>query len=417
MLLNAIKANPRGWLIVIIGFFALSLSFSARSALGLSMTEWEKDLGWARSFISYAGALSLVMMAIASPISGNLVDRYGPRFGLSAGLIFIGAGMSVVSLMQSQAAFLIGFSLVAGLGFGIVANHIVATAITHSFKRNQGLAVGIGTAGSTAGQLLVVPFLAFIMQSFHWRWSFAGLALISLLLIPVIYFALKEKKQTSAVAPNNDAPQTDMPALSQRLNTLCFSPTFHLLFWSFVICGFTTAGVIETHLLPYAAACGFPPLSSATAYGVLSAVNLVGMVLAGWLTDRVNRPILLASIYILRGFSFIILLFIIHDIRLLFIFAVLFGLFDYSTLPVIASLVATHLGLKLMGLAMGVLAAGHAIGAAIGAFAGGYLFDLFAHYDWIWIASILLALFAGILVLFINENRRNSASPVDAVPA
>src|SRR3546814_19677156 len=71
---------------------------------------------------------------------------------------------------------------------------------------------------------------------------------------------------------------------------LARSPAFHAIFWSYTICGFTTSGVIETHLMPYAALCGFPPVPSATAYGLLSGVNLIGMIVAGWLSDRVHRP-------------------------------------------------------------------------------------------------------------------------------
>jgi hypothetical protein len=99
---------------------------------------------------------------------------------------------------------------------------------------------------------------------------------------------------------NNEAGVREASMLS-GVRALIRAPAFHILFWSFLICGFTTTGVIETHLLPYASFCGFPPLPSASAYGVLSAVNLAGMVLAGYLVDRVHRPLLLASIYLIRA--------------------------------------------------------------------------------------------------------------------
>ena len=190
-----------------------------------------------------------------------------------------------------------------------------------------------------------------------------------------------------------------------RLGLLLRSPVFHLLLWSFTICGFTTSGVIEGHLIPYAIACGYPPLDSATAYGVLSGFNLLGMVLAGWLTDRMHRPLLLGGIYIMRGLSFILLMFIADDPSLLFVFAVAFGLFDYSTVPVTASLVASHIGLRIMGLTMGILSAGHALGAALGLFLAGRIFDLFQQYSWTWSASLALALVAGVLCFMIRENR------------
>ena len=170
--------------------------------------------------------------------------------------------------------------------------------------------------------------------------------------------------------------------------------------------------MIETHFLPFASFCGFAPLPSAAAYGVLSAVNLVGMIGAGWLSDRVNRPALLASIYILRGLTFIVLLNIGADIQTLLIFAVAFGAVDYATVPITASLAASHLGLRVMGLAMGLISAGHAIGGATGAYLGGYLFDLYARYDWVWLSSIALAVLAGLLVLLLRDR-----SPLAGAPA
>ncbi|HKF60681.1 MAG TPA: hypothetical protein VKB42_04925 [Dongiaceae bacterium] len=85
----------------------------------------------------------------------------------------------------------------------------------------------------------------------------------------------------------------------------------------------------------------------------MEALHLGGMVLSGWLTDRMNRPLLLGAIYIVRGLAFILLIWAARDISLLFAFAVLFGLFDYSTVPVTASLAASHIGLRSLGLTMG----------------------------------------------------------------
>ncbi|PWJ13854.1 hypothetical protein SAMN05421539_11385 [Jannaschia seohaensis] len=185
---------------------------------------------------------------------------------------------------------------------------------------------------------------------------------------------------------------------------LARSPVYHLLFWSFLICGFTTGGVIETHFLAFSSFCGFPPLPSATAYGVLSAVNLVGMIVAGYLSDRVNNVLLLASIYALRAVTFVILIILPGiSIEWLFIFAVAFGVVDYSTVPVTASLVASRLGLKVMGLAMGLLSGGHAFGAAAGAFAGGYLFDGAGDYGPVWLLASALSLLAGLLAICVPQ--------------
>jgi MFS family permease len=88
--------------------------------------------------------------------------------------------------------------------------------------------------------------------------------------------------------------------------------------------------------------------------------------------------------------------------------------FDYSTVPPTASLVASRLGLNLMGLAMGVLSAGHALGAAAGAFLAGWLFDQFAQYQWAWTASLTLALAAALMAFAIREDRGRTPAPAPA---
>ena len=88
-----------------------------------------------------------------------------------------------------------------------------------------------------------------------------------------------------------------------------------------------------------------------------------------------------------------------------FSFAVIYGVFDYSTVPPTASLVASHLGLRIMGLAMGLISGGHALGGALGAFLGGYLFDLFARYSEMWLFAFATALLAGLMVYALRENR------------
>ena len=395
------KSFHRAIIVVALGFLALALVFSARAALGLAMPIWENDLDWSRGYVSNVAAVALLIMAVASPISGFILDRKGLRFTLLLGLIAVFISCIVISMAQSAWVLLIGFGIIGGVGFGIVATHMIASAVARVYPENVGFASGIATSGSSAGQFLIVPLIALIFASFSWRWGFAGIAVGIACLIPLVWWVPSDKpaKQVSRASTINDA--TD---LKFSLKKLFSTPVFHLLFWSYLICGYTTTGVIETHLMPFASFCGFEPIPSAAAYGLLSAVNLVGMISIGWLTDKMNRPLLLGCIYIIRGFTFWILLNVGTSYETLLLFAVIFGVVDYSTVPVTASLVASHIGLKVMGLTMGLLSAGHSIGAAIAASLGGYFFDRDATYDLIWVSSIALAIIAGVLAFLIKDN-------------
>lgn len=398
------------WIVVGCGFLVLAVSYSARAALGLAMPIWESELGWSRGFVSSTGAIALIVMAVIAPFAGRLIDKHGARITLCLGLAALALGCLVIAITANRFVFLFAFGGISAIGFGIVAWHVVSTAIVRVVPSEIGFATGIANTGSTAGQFLIVPLIAVILAYVSWRWSFIALGLASAVLIPLIWYLLPGGVGTTERETAGSSKKTSIAA---DLAYLMKQPTFHLLFWSFFLCGYTTTGVIETHFLPYASFRGFEPVPSATAYGLLSIVNMVGMLIAGWLTDRMNRPLLLGIIYLIRGATFVFLMNVGADIETLFIFAALFGVVDYSTVPVTVSLAASHLGVRVLGLAMGLIAAGHNVGGAVGAFLGGYLFDLYAQYDWVWFSSIWLAVFAGVIVFLIRE-KLPGAPPVHA---
>src|SRR3546814_9138713 len=168
-------------------------------------------------------------MAIVAPLAGNLVDRFGPRILLAGGLAAVGIVMGLTAAMGTAWHFSLAFSVVAGIGFGMAANHVVATIVSLQFQRHRGLAVGAATSGSTAGQLLVVPLLAGVLATTDWRWSYLALGLVSLALIPVV-LALMRGGGSATVAAARRAPSDP---LLRRLGLLLRSPVFHLLLWSY----------------------------------------------------------------------------------------------------------------------------------------------------------------------------------------
>jgi predicted MFS family arabinose efflux permease len=391
-------AARRAIIVVALGFLGLALAYSARAVLSLAMPIWETELDWSRDQVSNIAAVTLLVMAVVAPLSGYLLDRRGLRFTLLVGLIAVCLSSILVSIADNIWLLLLGFGIIGGIGFGIVATHVVAAAVARVYPQNVGLATGIATSGSSAGQFVVVPLVAVLLASFSWRWGFAGIAVGTALLIPLVWFVPDDRVPAQAV--------TGLVASAgwrSDLSKILRSPVFHLLFWSYLICGYTTSGVIETHLMPYASFCGFAPLPSATAYGLLSGVNLIGMIAVGWLTDRMNRPLLLGCIYVIRGLTFWLLLNVGGSYETLLVFVVIFGAVDYSTVPVTTSLVASHLGLRVVGLVMGLLTAGHQIGAAVGASLGGYFYVTNASYDLVWISSLALAIIAGVLVFLLKE--------------
>ena len=401
--------SRKGWIVVGALFAMLGIVITARNSIGLMMPFWQEDLGWTYGMVSSAGAAMLVVMALGAPVAGYILDRYGAGLVYATGMTLVGAAFILCSFMTEPWQLFLLFSIVGGMGFAVISPSLVSATVAQYFEEKIGLATSVATSGSTGGQLALMPLFAVLITALTWRPSFVAVGVLILAAMVVVQLLIRDgsrrARPTTGTATRN---------IGATLRQLAGDRTFWLLAGGFFICGFTTAGVIKIHLIPYAVSCGFPPLESATAYGVMSFFSLVGMIGYGYLSDRMHRPMLLASIYFMRALTFILLMHIAGSTPALFIFATLFGIFDYATFPIVASLVASHIGRHVMGITMGLIFGGHSLGGALGSFMGGYLFELFARYDWVWITSVGLAALAGILTTLIAENRARPAAPVPA---
>lgn len=363
------------------------------------MQRLTSELGWNRSDVSLAGAVSLLAMAIAIPVAGRMADRHGaPR------VLAVGCGALIIALVSlatvtSYWQFLIGYALFGGVGYGLASLPVAGALVAKQVTGRQGLAMGVATSGTTAGQLVIIPVLAWMFDAVGWRLSFGGLALLAAL---VGVFAL------SLRVPPTAERKASLPGI--KVGDLLKNRTFHGLFWSFLFCGFTSTGIVETHLIPFAEVCGFTPVASSLAYSVFALFNLFGMLGSGYLSDRIDRRTLLVTIYIIRSVAFIIPFFVGTNYVLLLGFSIFVGMAFYATFPPTIGLSAANFGKQNIGLVVGLLTVGHSIGAAAGAFSGGYIYDLFMKYDWVWILSLALAGSSAVLALLALDPR--SKNPI-----
>lgn len=404
----------RGWLVVAICFVALAFTFGARSSVGMVLPSWRAELGWTASQSATGAELVLVMMAIGSPVAGNLFDRYGARPMFTLGLLALALGIGGTAFATEPFQYYLLFGVVGGVGWASVSIPLVTAAVSRHFTRLRGLAVGVAVSGASGGQLPVLSLLGAMIAAAGWRDTYLVLAALMAALAGLV--ALRFRDAPAPPAPAGAGHAGNQPeSLRQRLGLLFRNRTFILLFAAFTLCGFTTAGVIDVYFIPYAIACGYSLVEGSAAYGVHGLGNLAGVVLFSWLADHVHRPRLLATMFFLRAAAFGLLLAISADIGLMFLFAAVFGILNFATFPVIANIVATHIGIRILGLTLGLLFGGHSLGAATGVAIGGWIFDLTARYDWIWWLSIPLAAFAGLFSLLVRETRRTR--PVTAAAA
>lgn len=419
MIMNILRSNPRGWFIVFVLFSAISFSFSARMSLPVLIPGWEVEFGWSRTLMTLGAAVIMIIMGSVAPFAGHLQDKFGPRYLVAGGMVLSGAAVAVTALMGTDAlpltatwVFFAVYCVTSAAGYGMISLPVVTATIARNFDENRGLATSVGTSGVGGGQLIFIPVIAWAVTAIGWRPTLAAFGLVIVAIGIGSYFLLDNDQPDAK--PEGSGLKVSA-TMSAKLAYIFRSPVFWLLGGAYVICGFTTAGVVKVHLIPYAKACGFNLTTGAAATGVLAGFDMVGMLISGFLTDRMSRPLLLGSVYFLRAITFIMLFFVTDNVVLLFAFAVIFGTLDFATVPPTAGLVASHIGVNTMGLTMGIMFLGHSIGGALGSVTGGWMFDTFARYDWVWIMALALALLAAILSWSVPEKRETS--PTGPVPA
>ena len=395
------------WMIVVVTFAVLLVAAGVRTAPTVIIKPLEAEFGWDRGSISFAVAISLFAYGFGGPVGGSLVDRFGPRRVMFGGLGLTALGLvPLLGLTELWQLHLL-WGLVIGIGTGAVANVLGATVANRWFTKYRGLAVGLFGAASATGQLIFLPLMVALTSANGWRSALVLMAAAcAALLIPVALFMRDKPSDIGAAPVGADDPTLVKNAASDdnrktSLRDAIRTRDFWLLSASFFICGYTTNGMIGTHLLPHSVEHGFTEVAAAGAIGVMGMMNIIGTLASGWLTDRYDNRKLLAAYYGFRGLSLLALPFII-EMRGLLIFAVIYGLDWIATVPPTANLTAQRFGRGSLGTLYGWIFCSHMIGAGLAAYAGGFFRDLLGDYHLFFLSAALMGIIASMLSLRIS---------------
>ncbi|MBI4524264.1 MAG: MFS transporter [Deltaproteobacteria bacterium] len=404
----------RAWLILSVSFLTTLTAAGIRASPTVLIHPFEAEFGWSRVAIASAISLNLFLFGVAAPISGWLLDRFGPRRVMMVGLFTLAFGVGATTLMREFWQFFLLWGIIVGLGAGSVGSVLSATVANRWFVARRGLALGILNSASSTGQLIVLPlFMAIIVWS-GWRAGSLLLAVFSLCIIPVIFLLMRDQPADLALEPygagdpgaGSAAPLASLRGVSSssesmKLREVFRSSTFWLLAGSFFICGGTANGLIGTHLIPHSIDHGIPQVTAAATVGIMGGLNFVGTVLSGWMTDRVQPRKWLAMVYALRGLSLFILPFV-TDYSGLFLFAVIYGLDWFATVPPTVALTADTFGRNSVGRVYGWIFLSHQLGAAIMATTAGAIRVWLGDYQVAFLAGGSIAMIAAGLAINIR---------------
>lgn len=396
-----------GWVVVAITALTLLISAGVRSAPGVFLLPINAELGWSRATISFAVFLGLLLYGFAGPASGALMDRFGPRRLMLAGMLLITASMAASAMMQSIWQLNLFWGGLSGLGTGVASAVLGATVANRWFVQRRGLVMGIFGAATSAGQLIFVPLLVMLATQIGWRNGIFFLGAVTLaILLPIAIF-MRDEPAALGLRPYGTSEidvATAKVAVREHgvMRQALRSPAFWLLSSTFFVCGASSNGLIGTHFIPYAMDCGITQVTAASALALMGMFNFVGTIGSGWLTDRFDPRKLLLIYYGFRGLSLILLPFVQNTFGLT-LFAVLFGLDYIATVPPTTALVADLFGRKHVGTVFGWVFCAHQIGAALAAWLGGIARDSLGDYMMAFVIAGIMAITAGVLALMIGK--------------
>ncbi len=412
--LEKIAARPfYGWYIVGALFFSMFLGVGARQGFGIFVATWEEELHASVATISIAAALGWFINGASQVFFGRLVDRFGGRIVMTLGLIAMGIGSMAIAAVGNVFALIVLYGVVVSFASGALSGGPPGVLAARWFRKSRGKAMSFMAAGGSVGGLVFVPFLAYLLIWTDWRtsWLIAG-GIVLLLGAPLVWLVVRNDPREIGEIPDGARAGAADGAMSRGsftpLEAKSWSGAFRSApMWQlaagYLVCGITT-GSISVHFVRWAISEDIRPETAALAFGLLSGINAVGVVLVGSLSDRVERRILLGGVYLIRGVAFLLLI-VLSGPAALWAFAIAGGASWLATVPLTTGLTADVYGLRHMGTLVGLVNMSHQIGGALAVYLFGVVFDAWGTYDPAFAAGVVTLVFAGIVSLSIRERR------------
>ncbi|MFE5321044.1 MFS transporter [Paenibacillus sp. NPDC056579] len=412
-----------GWIVVLITFVTLLVSAGIRSMPSILMLPFEKEFGWNRGGISAVISVGIFLYGLTGPFSAALLEKFGIRRIVAASLFVLAASLAVTPMMTSLWQFELLWGVVSGLATGMMANVLGVTVTNHWFVQRRGLVVGLLTASAATGQLLFLPLLAKIMVEAGWRFSIYTAVAVLLVMFVVVLLWMRDHPYDLGLAPYGTEEIVEPKKFQgsifltplQALRSALSNKTFWLLAGTFFFCGFSTNGLIGTHLIPACGDFGIPEVMAAGLLALMGLFDLVGTTMSGWLSDRFDSRKLLFWYYGLRGVS---LLFLPYALSAgpteLLVFSIFYGLDWIATVPPTVKLASLEFGKEKAGMIFGWVVVAHQIGASAAAYGAGMMREWFGSYSIPFIGAGFVCFFAALMALSIVKKTGQGAQPAQA---
>ncbi len=399
------------WIVLVVMFTASLAGVGVRAAPGVMIVPLERAFGWDVSTISAAISINIILMGATGPFVTGFMEVVGLKRTILLGMMLLVSGTGLSIFMTEPWQLFLTWGLMVGVGCGAGAVGISAAVANRWFAEHNGLAMGLLFAATAAGQIIFLPFLALLAESFGWQAVAVAATLSIAVMVPVVALLLPESPAQIGIGPYGSAAVLNPPPRAGNpfsialtvLSRAARSLDFWLLTLSFAVCGFSTNGLINTHLIAYCSDRGISQVNGAWVLAGLGVFSLIGSTVSGWLCDRYNPRVLLFWYYSLRGLSLMVVPFTAFDPVSLSLFSIFYGLDWVATGPPTFALTNEVFGRKDTPVIISWIFVGHQIGGAFAAFGAGAVRSATGDYFLAFVTSGLACLLASLLVLRITR--------------
>ena len=387
-------AHSYRWVIVAVGALMTCVAIGAMFSLAVYLEPMSVASGWSRAGISSAMTLDFLVMGVAGFGWGAVSDRFGPRIVVLIGAVLLGAGLVLASMATSLLAFQLAYGILVGLAAGAFFAPMIAT-VTTWFETNRGLAVSLVSAGMGVAPMTVSPFAGWLVSTYDWRTAMSVIGIAAwIILIPAALLVRRapEARTRNAGVPGGPSGEPDI-SVAQALT----SPQFIVLALTFFLCCAAHSGPIF-HMMSYAMLCGLPTMAAVSIYSIEGLAGLGGRLLLGVLADRLGVRLVLVTGLLVQAFA-IAAYVLVSRLGEFYALAIVFGTAYGGVMPLYAVLAREYFGQRIMGTVFGAATMMSSIGMALGPVAGGWVFDAFSGYRWLYLGSAAIALGAVAIAL------------------
>jgi MFS family permease len=381
------------WVIIAAGALMTCVGIGAMFSLAIFLQPMSEATGWTRAGISSAMTLNFLVMGAAGFGWGTLSDRYGSRPVVLAGAVLLGLALVLASRMTTIVGFQLVYGILVGLSAGAFFAPMIATA-TAWFTTNRSLAVSLVSAGMGVAPMTISPFAGWLLTTYDWRTAMAVIGVVAWILLIPAAFLVRRAPDAAADDATTAAPIEDN---SLSASAAFRTPQFAVLAGTFFLCCAAHAGPIF-HMVSYAMICGIAPLAAVSIYSVEGLAGLGGRVLLGVLADRFGvKPVLVTGLAVQ---AIVIAAYMgVNTLPQFYALALIFGTTYGGVMPLYAVLAREYFGQRVMGTVFGAATMTSSLGMALGPIAGGWVFDRFGAYHWMFIGSFVVGLGAVAIAL------------------